>query len=262
MKTKILEMLGFSAVMTLVLVGCSKVEKALLQEDLQEVIVEQEPIVAGKEPTVEEEPVNPYAAYGKIVDMYMTAMSEQWDMETLEENQMSYLVALRYQAQTEDPIGFYTMDLDDDGRYELLIGSNTGDEYTDKIIIDAYTLSGEEAVKLFGSTERSRYYIKTGQYEQPRVVWETSDSAFQSGWICYEIQEGHMIVEKAYLYDEANNPNAPWYEAWDDSFDSAKAVSVTEEDAMAAIEEWQGQYQDFTFLSLKQGFFVPEVILP
>ena len=49
------------------------------------------------------------------------------------------------------------LSLDGDGVNELLIGQISGDEFTDKVIFDAYTLVDGAPVQLFQSRERARY---------------------------------------------------------------------------------------------------------
>ncbi len=56
-------------------------------------------------------------------------------------------------------VGYCFADLDGDGMNELLIGQISGDEFTDKVIFDAYTLVDGAPVQLFQSRERARYYL-------------------------------------------------------------------------------------------------------
>ncbi|MBR1691986.1 MAG: hypothetical protein IJ711_04350, partial [Lachnospiraceae bacterium] len=64
--------------------------------------------------------------YGEVLQKYVTAVREEWGPDKLEQENMSYMYAMRYSGEQEkdplDVIGYYYCDLTGDGVDELFIG--------------------------------------------------------------------------------------------------------------------------------------------
>ena len=87
-------------------------------------------------------------------------------------------------------VGYCFADLDGDGTSELLIGQISGDEFTDKVIFDAYTLVDGAPVQLFQSRERARYYL----YGDNTVALEGSSGADSSDSELYSVSGGVLTA--------------------------------------------------------------------
>lgn len=76
------------------------------------------------------------------------------------------------------------------GTSELLIGQISGDEFTDKVIFDAYTLVDGAPVQLFQSRERARYYLCGDN----TVAFEGSSGADSSDSELYSVSGGVLTA--------------------------------------------------------------------
>lgn len=198
-----------------------------------------------------------YAPYNEILEKYVTAETEKWDMEKLIENDMSALAFYSYKDAKDEVIGFNPFDLDFDGIPEMLIGSMTGDDYQDQIILDAYTLKDGKAEKIFESSERSRYYLMHDIADMRMIANEGSSSASQTGWHAYTLREGKMQAMDEIIYDDTAE-DGPWFEGNDDDWDVSNDKPISEEAAMILVEGYTSQYFSPGFLGASQGFFVPD----
>lgn len=106
--------------------------------------------------------------YGTIVEKYLTAITDQWTAEDLENNDMSFLTTYHYDKGVESMGVNGNYDLNGDGSPELLIGDM--DENSDHVIYAAYTMKGTDAVPLFISSERDRYYLTELLDDDPMAV--------------------------------------------------------------------------------------------
>lgn len=62
-----------------------------------------------------------------------------------------------------ETVGYAVEDLDDNGIPELAIGTISGDDFYGKLVFDLYTVGkNEEALLIFSSIERDRYYYAGG----------------------------------------------------------------------------------------------------
>ena len=98
------------------------------------------------------------AAYASVLTAYRDALAANAGEGDLMGAGLSVLCIY---AGEDKPacVGYCFADLDGDGVNELLIGQISGDEFTDKVIFDAYTLVDSAPVQLFQSRERARYYL-------------------------------------------------------------------------------------------------------
>ena len=113
-------------------------------------------------PTPEESPTVP-EAYATVIGEYYTVLNEDWDAARVMEQGLNYMVADSFFDATLEDIGYAVMDLDGDGREELVVGSLKEDEFFGKLIFSLYTLDSDGAPQLLiDSTERNRYYYAGG----------------------------------------------------------------------------------------------------
>lgn len=107
--------------------------------------------------SAEEAPAIPQA-YEELLDLYCTALSENWNGEMLVEKGLNLLAKDCGEKPMED-IGFSITDLDGDSVSELVIGTvGLDDDYCGKLILDLYTMEQDSAQPVFVSGERDRYY--------------------------------------------------------------------------------------------------------
>ena len=115
-------------------------------------------VTAAPEVTPAASEVDYGAAYSSVLTAYRDALAANAGEGYLIGAGLSILCIY---AGEDKPacVGYCFADLDGDGMNELLIGQISGDEFTDKVIFDAYTLVDGAPVQLFQSRERARYYL-------------------------------------------------------------------------------------------------------
>ena len=155
------------------LAGCSGQETENVQSGASEPVSSNSETMSGTTSKVESSAVSDAAesetaaqqeaptipqAYAELLDSYYTALSENWNGETLVEKGVNLLVQDCGEKPMED-IGFSITDLDGDSVSELVIGTvGLDDDYCGKLILDLYTMEQDSAQPVFVSGERDRYY--------------------------------------------------------------------------------------------------------
>ena len=105
-----------------------------------------------------EEPAIP-VPYEPILSQYQTAISEGWGGQQLVDVGLNYMI----RDVESGTVGYTVDDLDGDGIPEFAIGTLSGDEFYGKLIFALYTQDENgNAVQLFSSTERNRFYYAGG----------------------------------------------------------------------------------------------------
>ena len=99
------------------------------------------------------------AGYEPILKQYRTALEEDWNGQQLVDAGLNFMM----RDVPLEAVGYAVDDLDDDGIPELAIGTISGDEFYGKLIFALYTQDKHgNAVQLFSSIERDRYYYAGG----------------------------------------------------------------------------------------------------
>ncbi len=129
------------------------------------------------------------AAYASVLTAYRDALAANAGEGDLMDAGLSVLCIY---AGEDKPacVGYCFADLDGDGTSELLIGQISGDEFTDKVIFDAYTLVDGAPVQLFQSRERARYYLCGDN----TVAFEGSSGADSSDSELYSVSGGVLTA--------------------------------------------------------------------
>lgn len=190
-----------------------------------------------------------YDSFDDVLEAYKSVYSENFDTDTLFDSNMSSL--LIFMDKTPGTIGYLMYDLNFDGEDELLIGTNTGDDYQDQIILDAYIMKDGKAVQLFVSSERDRYYIMEDE-AGPRIICnEWSASANVSGYGYYTMIEKDINVMQAIVYDDIADPENPWFMTYTDNHQVTPDESISEEEALAVIDSYSNNYKTFEYTPIQ-----------
>lgn len=98
-------------------------------------------------------------AYEQILKQYHTALKENWGGQQLTDAGLNLML----RDVAPETVGYAIDDLDDNGIPELVIGTIFGDDLYGKLVFDLFTVdSGGEAILIFSSIERDRYYYAGG----------------------------------------------------------------------------------------------------
>lgn len=156
-----------------------------------------------------EEPAIP-VPYEEILSQYQTAISEGWSGQQLVDAGLNHMI----RDVESETVGYVVDDLDGDGTPEFAIGTLSGDDFYGKLIFALYTQDENgNAVQLFSSIERNRYYYAGGI----RFA-NIGSSAFDDSFVTTLKLEGEGLVDMTYTTDPKDyvqmqlTPLAQWTE--------------------------------------------------
>lgn len=182
------------------------------------------------------------AAYAKVVDEYRQMIWEKWDYNKLFDMNLSVMVADFYDMGADKEVGYTLLDLDGDGKKELLIGETDTKLPVNRIILDAYTLKNGKAEQIFVSQSRNRYYLVKGSSGELLVANEGSNGAASSGWIYYVVSGDQMKVVQSVTYDAFADEENPWFVSNDDDWDTSNDTPTDETEAQNIIDSYTKDY--------------------
>lgn len=139
--------------------------------------------------------------YQQLLELYQTALNEDWHPATCQEKGMSLMVA--YRGEYYDDLGYTMMDLDHNGIDELIITDGTN-------IYDLYTIVQDEViapVNILSAMERIKYYLT-----EDNVIYHFGSSSASANYQTFSRLEGsNLVLIEGYFYDGKTNPDQPWY---------------------------------------------------
>ena len=175
-------------------------------------------------------------AYADQIARYHTALSEKWDEGKYFDNNMSALPFYYYEGNPLENVGFGFVDLDNDGRLELIIGAIMNAEM-DPAVFEIWTLVDGEPVMLAQGGTRNRYVLQ--HVEEDRmwyVVNEGSGSAFNHATYYLMLSEGKFEVVQGIVFDASVDEENPWFMTYDPDWDVSKGEPIDEATANAILD--------------------------
>lgn len=181
-------------------------------------------------------------AYPEQIGRYYTALSEKWDEGKYFENNMSALPYYYYEGNPLENVGFGFVDLDNDGRWELIIGAIMNAEQ-DPAVFEIWTLVDGEPVMLVQGGSRNRYAL---QYVEEDRMWyvvnEGSGSAFNHATYYLMLSEGKLEVVQGIVFDASADEQNPWFMTYDLDGDTSNDEPIDEATASAILESNRKHY--------------------
>ena len=193
----------------------------------------------GEEDVVYEGDASTYyidVAYPEQIGRYYTALSEKWEEGKYFENCLSALPSYYYEGNPLENVGFGFVDLDNDGRWELIIGAIMNAE-VDPAVFEIWTLVDGEPVMLAQGGSRNRYVL---QYVEEDRMWyvvnEASNGAANSATYYLMLNEGEFEVVQGIVLDALADEENPWFLTYDLYWDVSNDQPIDEETASAILE--------------------------
>ena len=175
-------------------------------------------------------------AYPEQIGRYYTALSEKWDEGKYLDNDMSALPYYYYEGDPLENVGFGFVDLDNDGRLELIIGAILNAE-KDPSVFEIWTLVDGEPVMLAQGGSRNRYVL---QYVEEDRMWyvvnEGSNGAANSATHYLMLNEGKLDVVQGIVLDAGADEQNPWFLTHDLDWDTSNDEPIDEATANAILE--------------------------
>ena len=160
-------------------------------------------------------------AYASVIELYKNAFIANAVNESISE-----LIS------SASHIGYAFKDLDKNGTPELIIASDSADDYSKNIAYAIYTLSNGTPVKLCQSSARSRYYVLSDL----RILHEGSSGAAYSMFELYNVNNDRLTLSEGYAtYNNIDEPGQAYYHST--SLGSDGYVDYSNFDSVYTLEE-------------------------
>lgn len=174
--------------------------------------------------------------YAEQIARYDAALTEQWDEGKYLEQGMSALPTAYYQGDPQNNVGFGFTDLDNDGRWELLIGAIL-DAETDPAVFEIWTLVDDKPVMLVQADAENHYFL---QYVEEDCAWyvvnEASNGTTSRGTYYLMLVDGALNIMQGIVYHPEADAKNPWFMTYDQDWDISNDEPIDEETANAILE--------------------------
>lgn len=132
-------------------------------------------------------------------------------------------------------IGYALKDLDKNGIPELLIAGAGTDDFSQNMIYDIYTISGDTPVRLAVSGARNRFYVMTDS----RILNQGSNGAAYNVNYVFKVTGTEMNVTEGVLSGLDDQNNIVWYYSTDSDYDFSNDTQISEQQANETVSAWE-----------------------
>ena len=180
-------------------------------------------------------------AYHDQIARYVTPLTEKWNEDQYLENGLCEVLAAYYEGNPLENVGYGFVDLDNDGRWELVIGA-IADAEDAPAVFEIWTLVDGKPVMLAQAGARVQYTL---QYVPEDGMWyvvnENSSGAYSNATYYLMLNEGKFEVVQGILYDKEGNGETHWFMTYDMDWEISNDMPI-DEDTAYSIRESQMQY--------------------
>lgn len=174
--------------------------------------------------------------YAERLDLFYTALSEQWDHGRYFETGLAEEAYYYYEGSPLENAGYAFPDLDRDGSPELVIGAIYNADL-DPAVFEIWTLVDGQPTMLLQGASRNHMVL---QYVQEDDMWyvvtHASNSAANSATLCMMLEAGQLQVVQGITVDGYADPENPWFLTYDMDWDVSNDVPIDEATAMAILD--------------------------
>jgi len=170
------------------------------------------------------EPLVP-EGYQQIIQKYLDAIHEGWDLEQCDQAGISLLTAY---LEAPDQLRYTHMDLDENGVMELLVTDGN-------VLYGLYTQVDEEVVTVLTGAERCSYQLT----QENVLINVASGGAANTVHGFYRYSGGNLIVDQLIVYDGHRDPNNPWFRGF---VDPETATPISEAEAKTIMDSYKAVY--------------------
>lgn len=186
--------------------------------------------------------------YAVIFDNYHKALEESWDKERLLEANISEKLLQFYgDGNGLEQVGYTLLDLNGDDMSELIVGITNQNPTMQNAILDIYTIENNQLIHVVSCQEKQTWYLCYDEAGSYQIAMIESKDVDQKGWYYWFMQESHLIVGQAIIYDKTNRTNGPWFMAYDADWNSSDDEPIEKKLAKDIIEAYENTYMQMNY---------------
>ena len=153
--------------------------------------------------------------YAEVIEKHIKAISEKWDSNKLEAEDMSpeyNAIRVATGGDVLKNVGYAFFDTNNDGIEELLVGEIADGELKGTVY-DIYTMIDRKPAHVVSGSGRDRYYA----LEYGMICNEYSGGADLTGWQFYDIEPNtaNLMPQYGLKMDGYENKDDPWFVCFD-----------------------------------------------
>ncbi len=167
--------------------------------------------------------------YTEIVDLYGSALQDEWSEEEYALAGMNNLVS---GLDLPEDLGYIFMDLDGDGKDELLIGPTDPQLYGEGAVFEIYTLDDGIPVEVASSDDENFYYICEDNTVRREIALEEGHWEIDY----YDLADGELVCKDMLIMDESLDTEDPWFMV-EDAGETVSGLAADEDGQIAALED-------------------------
>ena len=186
--------------------------------------------------------------YAVIFDNYHKALEESWDKEhLLEANISEKLIQFYGDGDGLEQVGYTLLDLNGDDLSELIVGITNQNPTMQNSILDIYTIENNQLIHVVSCQEEQTWYLCYDEAGSYQIAMIESKDVDKKGWYYWFMQESHLIVGQAIIYDKDNLTNGPWFMAYDADWNSNDDEPIEKKLAKDIIEAYENTYMQMNY---------------
>jgi hypothetical protein len=185
--------------------------------------------------------------YAERMNLIYQALNEQWSVDKYFDNDMSHLMANHYEGDALASVGYALVDLDGDGKDELII-SAVDKDYAGGMLYDVYSAPNDEVLHVLCGHERNRFYLQDLEDEGYGIANEASDSAWRSAWYYYSLVEGKLELTQGIIVNVEADAESPWFFTYDEDWDVSNDTHDMDGMAESIIETYRQSYMTLEYI--------------
>ena len=189
--------------------------------------------------------------YKEQMDLVYQALSQEWSIDKYFDNEISSLISNHYEGNALENVGYALIDLDGDGKEELIISAVSKD-FDGGMLYDVYSAPNGTVVHVLSGHERNRYYLQWMEEGVYMIANEASNSAFNSAWYYYSLIDGRLELMQGVVFNAEADENNPWFITYDEDWDASNDTHDVDGIAEAIIEAYARSYITLEYIPFSE----------
>ena len=172
-------------------------------------------------------------AYKLVLEIYQEALGEDLTLEKATSLGLCPLIATLSEEEKQG-LGYTLLDINDDGREELFIGSSST---TYPFLLQLFTVEGDRLALIFTGTDDDSLYL----LDDHSLLREGYTITFATYALLYHMsRSGFISMEKGILY-APHLSTGPYYTVLSEELDTSNSIPLSEEDFYLKLQSYESR---------------------